>query len=136
MTMDQGSGDDTDPTFWSYFPDSDSSEIPSEDGDDADVEVFEPKLYQLSSDGSELVASSSLSKSMLNPSDVFLLDSGWAIYVWIGSSSDLSEKLNAITWAHTFCTSGSADPARTSTLSLVMIKDGYETSTFLDYFTE
>ena len=134
-TMDQGS-DDTDPTFWSFFPDSDSSEIPSsaDDGDDADVEAFEPKLYQLSNSGAELVASSSLSKSMLNASDVFLLDSGWAVYVWIGSSSDSTEKLNAITWAHSFCTSGSADTARTSTLSLSMIKDGYETSTFLEYF--
>ena len=135
VTMDQGS-DDTDPTFWSYFPDSDSSEIPSSDGDDADVEVFEPKLYKLSSSGAELIASSSLSKSMLDASDVFLLDSGWAIYVWIGSSSDSSEKLNAIAWAHSFCTSGSSDTARTSTLSLSMIKDGYETSTFMEYFTE
>ena len=71
---------------------------------------------------------------MLNASDVFLVDSGWAVYVWIGSSSDSTEKLNAITWAHSFCTSGSADTARTSTLSLSMIKDGYETSTFLEYF--
>jgi gelsolin len=136
VTMDQGS-DDTDATFWSYFPDSDG-EIPTtaEDGDDADVEDFQPKLYQLSPNGAELIATSTVSKSMLNPDDVFLFDSGWTLYVWIGKTSDSSEKLNAITWAHTFCTTSSNDPARTSTLPITMMKDGYETSTFLEYFTE
>ena len=135
VTMDQGS-DDTDPTFWSFFSDSDSEIPTSSEDDDANVETFEPKLYKLSSNGSDLVASSPLSKSMLDSSDVFVLDSGWSIYVWIGSSSDSSEKLNAIGWAHTFATSGSSDTARTSSLPVALIKDGYETSSFLEYFSE
>jgi gelsolin len=138
VTLDAGV-DDTDPEhpFWSYFADAGTIDsIPATtDEEDDTMESFQPQLYQLSSAGAELM-SSSLSRSLLNPSDVFLLDSGWNVYVWIGAASDKNEKLNAITWAHSYCTSQSSDPLRTKDLPLMMMKDGYETSAFLDCFSE
>ena len=41
-----------------------------------------------------------VSRSSLDPKDVFILDTGKAIFVWVGSGASPDEKKNAMTYAH------------------------------------
>ena len=68
-----------------------------------------------------LVAEGSLSKDLLDPSDVFLVDTGKELFVWIGGGASPDEKKNAMTYAHVrWCclhsdlTSNFLDPFRTT----------------------
>lgn len=47
-----------------------------------------------------LVAEGELSKHMLDPSDVFIVDDGKKVIVWIGSGASSDENKNALTYAH------------------------------------
>ena len=138
VTLEDGESDDA---FWGYLGDGDIAE-----GDDADEQIkeFTPLLLKLSGGGAEQVAKGEpvkvgfgkatpkIAKSLLDPSDVFLLDSGWEMFLWIGSSADRSEKVSAISWADAYC---KKDP-RTADLPLSLVKAGYEPSSFSGHFYE
>lgn len=47
-----------------------------------------------------LVAEGEFSKDMLDPSDVFIVDDGKKVIVWIGSGASSDENKNALTYAH------------------------------------
>ena len=47
-----------------------------------------------------LVSEGSLSRDMLESKDVFVVDTGKALYVWIGNAASPDEKKNAMTYAH------------------------------------
>jgi gelsolin len=138
--LDQGTGDDEVEAFWKYL--EDDGDIADADEDDHTVEEFAPLLFKLGDDGATQVAkgepvkvsfgkaSAKIPRSALEPSDVFLLDSGWEIFVWIGEESDRSEKISAMARADVYC---KEDP-RTADLPLTLVKSGYETSTFNAYF--
>ena len=142
--MDQGQGDDEVADFWAYLGEGEIQE--ADEGDEA-VEEFAPLLFKLGADpdsepeqvaeGEKVKigfgpAKSRISKSSLDESDVFLLDAGWEIFVWIGSDSDRSEKLSALAKADAYC---KLDP-RTADLPLSLVKSGYESSNFNRYFFE
>ena len=63
-----------------------------------------------------------ISKELLNESDVFLLDAGWGLFLWIGKNADHSEKLRALARADKYCHSD----LRTVDLPLTIVKSGYE----------
>ena len=46
------------------------------------------------------VAEGVVNKSLLDPSDVFLLDTGKTVFVWIGSGASSAETKNAMPYAH------------------------------------
>jgi hypothetical protein len=78
------------------------------------------------------VTDSRLDRSLLDDSDVFLLDAGWEIFVWIGKDADRSEKLGAVTKADAY-TQGDL---RTIELPVQFVKSGMEPSDFLQYFAK
>lgn len=95
--------------FWDYF---DQDEVDGDDDDDDDAQqeeeddskTFERVLFRLSNSSGELSFTevskgSELRKSDLDSSDVFILDTGKACYVWIGSGADPEEKKNGIPYA-------------------------------------
>jgi len=138
--LDQGAGDDKVEGFWKYL--EDDGDIADADEDDHTVEEFAPLLFKLGEEGPVQVAkgepvkigfgkaSAKIPRSALEAGDVFLLDAGWELFVWIGGESDRSEKISAMARADGYC---KEDP-RTADLPLTLVKSGYETSTFNGYF--
>ncbi len=47
-----------------------------------------------------MVSEGDLSSSYLDPSDVFIVDSGKELFVWIGNGTSAAEKKNAMAYAH------------------------------------
>jgi hypothetical protein len=70
-----------------------------------------------------------LDRGVLDENDVFLLDSGWELFVWIGNSS---EKIAAMGAADRYA---EMEP-RAATLPVTVVKSGSETTLFLSYFLE
>lgn len=138
-SLDQGS--DEDEGFWKYL--EGDGEITDADEDDSTVEEFTPLLFKIVPNEEPVQvakgepvkigfgkASAKISRSALEESDVFLLDSGWEIFVWLGKDADRSEKVSAMAHADAYC---KEDP-RTADLPLTLCKSGYETSTLNGYF--
>lgn len=135
-------GDDADDAFWGYL--GGEGDIAEADQDDTAVEEFAPLLFQIPGGGgdAELVgegetvktgfktASSKVNKDLLDDSDVFLLDAGWEVFLWIGANADRSEKLAAFAKADKYC---KKDP-RTMNLPLSLVKSGMESAEFDAYF--
>jgi gelsolin len=132
-------GDDQDADFWSYIGDG---EMGSPAPEDEEPEEFAPSLYRVDagsksldkvSTGSPLKKGSSeacLQKQALDDSDVFLVDAGWEVFVWIGKGADTSEKIAAM---------GAADllaetEPRVKQLPVTIVKSGAETPEFLNFF--
>lgn len=71
-------------------------------GDDEDVKVFEKKLFRIHeySVGHHVsfkqVAKGKISHGYLDPSDVFVLDTGFHVYVWVGTEASTLEKGRAL----------------------------------------
>lgn len=137
--MEQGDDDDAD--FWGYLGEG---EIAEDGEDDEDVEEFAPLLFRLPG-GTEsepeqvgkgekvkvgFTSSPRLNKDLLDDSDVFLLDAGWEIFLWLGCNADRSEKLGAFAKSDKYC---QAD-LRTIDLPLTIVKSGQEPGDFNAYF--
>ena len=133
-------GDDADDAFWGYLGEGD---IADADEDDHAVEEFAPLLFKIPGDGGDaeqvgkgekvktrFKTSSKVSKDLLNDSDVFLLDAGWEVFLWIGANADRSEKMAAFSKADVYC---KKDP-RTTNLPLSIVKSGMESADFDAYF--
>ena len=71
---------------------------------DDDSASFTKSLFRLSDEGGKLefslVSEGKVARSSLDPKDVFILDTGKAIFVWVGSGASPDEKKNAMTYAH------------------------------------
>ena len=142
VVMNQGDGDDADEfaDFWNYLGEG---EIQPATSDHA-VTEFVPVLYQITDKpGVEPVevakadeavekgrVSAKLSRSLLDESSVLLLDSGWKVYVWIGSDADSSEKMMGFLKGDAYCKKDS----RTASASLEIVKSGKESAAFESYF--
>ncbi len=50
-----------------------------------------------------VVSEGNLSRDLLDTSDVFLVDIGKQLFVWIGSGASSDENKNAMTYAHVSC---------------------------------
>lgn len=142
IEMTQGSSDDEVTEFWNYLGSGSIGE--PEDGDD-EIDEFTPLLFKLGSSGEpEQVAKgepvkigfrqvvNQIPKSVLDESNIYLLDGGWDITVWIGKDADRSEKVGALSNAEEYC---KQDP-RTADLPVAIVKSGYETSDFSRFFSQ
>jgi gelsolin len=127
--------------FWAYLPGD--GDIAEADELDETIEQYSPTLFLLMpGETPEEVAKGEpvkvrfgrpeprLSRSLLDEANVYLIDAGWELFVWIGASSERSEKLSAMALADAYC---KADP-RTANLPLTMVKSGWESSDFNTYF--
>jgi len=128
-------GDDDDGDFWAYLGEG---EIAEDADDDKMVEEFAPLLFKIPADGEPeqiakgqtvkigFTSSSKLSRDLLDESDVFLVDAGWEVFLWMGKDADRSEKLGAFAKADLYM----QDDIRTIDLPLSIVKSGYESSDF------
>ena len=104
----QGEGDDEDSGFWDYLESaggessrdigSPSAGWKERPNPTAGMEEFTPKLFVVDEDPSKPLeqVGGDLTKSSLNDDDVFLLDTGWKIFVWIGKGASAGEKVAAL----------------------------------------
>jgi hypothetical protein len=139
--LDQGDGDEEDSDFWGYLGDG---EIATKKEADEGITEFSPLLFRVDGDPSkelEKVAEGSatqkpgkvcqcLDKGALEDSDVFLLDSGWEIFVWVGAGADRSEKIAAMGAADRYAL---MEP-RAVDLPVTVVKSGRENASFNSYF--
>lgn len=135
--LDQGDDDDAD--FWAYLGEG---EIAEDGEDDDEVEEFAPLLFQLPAEGEPIqvgkgetvkigfTSGPKLSKDLLDEANVFLLDAGWEVFLWLGKDADRSEKLGAFSKADKYCQSD----LRTIDLPLSIVKSGYEPHDFNSFF--
>ena len=145
VVLDQGDGDADAAAFWEALGGYED-DIVEEQEDDEEVTEFVPTLYRLPGDGDvpEMIAEGELlkigwgkptpkiSKSLLDTTDVFLLDTGWELVVWMGKESDRSERLAAMGHVDAY---GQFMP-RAKHLPVSILKEGYETSAFDDFFVK
>jgi gelsolin len=141
VTLDQGDGDSDAKEFWAYLGEG---QIAPAVPDDAGLDEFIPVLYRVDGDPTkplEKVATGNvvkkvsheracLKKSALDDSDVFLLDSGWDVFVWIGKGADMHEKVAAMGAADRY---GEMEP-RSKMCPVTILKAGNENAKFLSYF--
>jgi hypothetical protein len=106
--------DESTEAFWKYL-EKDGDIGPADNADD-DVNEFAPTLFKFVGDD-----------------DILLLDAGWDIFVWIGSGTDTSAKLNVVAKADKYVRTGGL---RTKFLPITLVKSGYEESDFLQYFSD
>ncbi|KAL3905822.1 MAG: hypothetical protein SGARI_004276 [Bacillariaceae sp.] len=141
VTLDQGDGDDEAKDFWSYLGEL---TIAPAVADDATIDEFTPVLYRVDGDPTKALEKAAtgtvvkkasheracLKKSALDDSDVFLLDSGFDVFIWIGKGADMHEKLAAMGAADRY---GEMEP-RAQMCPVTIVKAGNETKKFLSYF--
>lgn len=140
-TMDQGQDDEMESDFWDLLG---SGTIGEDMNDDEGVTQCSPQLFRVDGDASkdmELIAtgvptqrssrySGCFKRCDLKDGDVFLVDTGWEIFVWIGKDANRDEKLAAMTAADRYT---KLDP-RTLELPVHIIKSGNESQRFQEIF--
>eukprot|EP00731_Ephydatia_muelleri_P013622 Em0007g932a len=71
-----------------------------------DTATFTPCMFRLSDETGKLVLTpvqkGPLSRRNLDEKDVFLVDTGTHVFVWIGSETSIEEKRKAMTYAHNY----------------------------------
>ena len=144
VTLEQGDDNNDDAEgFWNVL--GTQGEIgPAEEGDEL-VQEFEPTLFRITGDQQVLhvatadkvrrsaasaVVQHKLDRKLLDDDDVFLLDAGWEVYLWVGNGSDKDEKIAGLTKADEYL----QNTPRTANLPLTIIKSGWETPDFLEFF--
>lgn len=147
IVLDQESGGDNDEEFWKYLGTDGhikTLEEEEEEGEgDETVLEFTPTLYRLAK-GEEAApvasgepvkigfgrATPRIPKSALVTTDVFLLDAGWEVFVWVGPQASRDERLEAMEQAQAYTKAN----GRTLHLPLTFVKEGYEPQNFKDFF--
>lgn len=141
VVLAQGDGDEEHPDFWAYLGDG---EIASKEEADEPITEYTPLLFRVDGNPKKKLEKAArgamiqrpgkivrcLDKGALAENDVFLMDSGWEIFVWIGKSADRSEKIAAMGAADRY-----AEMApHAASLPVTIIKSGTETPLFKSYF--
>eukprot|EP01119_Soliformovum_irregulare_P003985 TRINITY_DN15002_c0_g1_i1.p1 TRINITY_DN15002_c0_g1~~TRINITY_DN15002_c0_g1_i1.p1 ORF type:complete len:373 (-),score=136.12 TRINITY_DN15002_c0_g1_i1:42-1160(-) len=121
-------GEDQDP-FWALLGGRPARIRSAEEGgSDVDAEKSDIKrLFQLSDASgamkfTKVGEGSTVKKSLLDPNDVFVLDTGAEVYVWIGKGASADEKKNAMKYAQDYLTQFNRPPY----ISITRILDGGE----------
>lgn len=144
VTLEQGEDADSDAEkFWEQLG-TDGEIGPAEDGDEC-IQEFPPTLYRITDDHQVLhvaeaekvrrsaasaVVQHKIKRSLLDDDDVFLLDAGWDVFLWVGNGSDKEEKMAGLSKADEYLQS----TPRTANLPLTILKSGWETPDFLEFF--
>jgi len=152
----QGDGDDEETEFWDYLKGGSSGGDKSrsiggatKSRDVGLLKEYKPKLFLVDSDPTkelkqvgfgELIKRAAslklgggggfLNRSSLDDSNVFLLDTGWKIFIWVGKAADSGEKVAALGAADQYA---EMEP-RARELPVTVLKAGQERSGFMSYF--
>ncbi|KNC56438.1 severin [Thecamonas trahens ATCC 50062] len=120
-------GEPLSPEFWELL--GGEAEISTEDHAPSDP-APEPSLWKLTDDSGELtfdkVADAPLSTDMLESDDVFILDTGIEVFIWIGEGASYGERYNAMPHAMEYLTNQN----RPSYLPITRLVQGGETQAF------
>jgi len=139
---EQGSEDDD---FWEKLGGQGSIKSAEEGGSDDDVgkqssgsvaaKKFEKRLYRLSDASGSLkmtkeAAGAAVNINKLDPVDVFILDVGTDVFVWIGKGTTDQERKYGLQYAQDYLKS----EGRPSHISITKFNEGQENKTFRDAF--
>jgi gelsolin len=130
IVLDEGEGDLA--PFWKFFggPQHIAAEAPPQIVHD-DKKV----LYRLSDASGTLkftkVAEGQLKRSSLDSKDVFILDSGFSVFVWVGQKTSPAERKTALQYAVDYL----KHHERPTALPISRILDGGENEVFLSQFS-
>lgn len=120
-------GDDDNAEFWALIGGSYADVMSAADGgDDSKAHEFEKCMFRLSDASGELtfekVAEGKLEMSALESKDVFIVDDGITVFVWVGKDSSPGEKKNAFPSAERYL----ANAGRPSGTPVTRVIDGSE----------
>jgi len=107
VTVFEESGKDL-ADFWKLLGGQGAVKSAEEGGDDIEHEkATEKRLFQLSdASGSltfkEIAKGAAVKKSLLDPNDVFILDTGAEVFAWIGKGASVGEKKKAMQFAQEY----------------------------------
>jgi len=119
--------------FWKYFggPQKIAADAPPQATFSDDQKV----LYRLSDASGSLqftkVAEGNVSRSSLNSNDVFILDSGYHVFVWVGQGSSAQERKTSLQYAVDYLKQHN----RPAVLPISRILDGGENEVFNSQFS-
>ena len=106
-------------------------------GDDEDVKAFEPALFRVSDrvvGGGVAFSKAGTGQQMpiskLQSGDAFILDTGFAIFIWVGQGASQSEKVSAFPYAQKYL----KDYKRPPVLPITRYAEGKEAPSFLKLF--
>jgi gelsolin len=130
---EQGDGDaDFWPTFWATL--GGEGPISDESGSDAEATAEASKtkkLFRLSEnngkfDFTEVASGGPFKKSQLDSNDVFILDQGQEVFVWVGLKANAAERKSGIQFAQNYLIQYGRPPA----LPITRIMEGGENEVF------
>lgn len=127
--------DNDDGAFWAALGDeSDVQAAVEQEAAAEDVDAAACSLHKLSDSSGSLtfadVASGNLSRDMLDDADVFVVNAGIEVFVWVGAAASDSEKTQAMKYAEAFLES-SGLPRHTP---ITRVKSGQANDSFADCF--
>jgi gelsolin len=157
QTLDEGANDSPTqaPGFWKHIQSEVSMlgplkrKVTIQDADDKDDKgsTYTPALYRTpDSVGGSLVKAATavmtptgptkekrpkLSRGYLQEGNAYLLDTGFHVYIWLGSKSKAATRNNAVHYAHSYFKSH-----KRPTLSVTVVKSKHETEGFQLYFVD
>jgi hypothetical protein len=108
--LESGKADNND-NFWKHLGGKSGVKSAAEGGSDDDVKAVPAALYRVSDASGSMevtkVGEGNLEKKMLDGNDVFLLDTGTEIFVWIGGKATKDERNKGMKYAQDFLTQNS-----------------------------
>ncbi len=76
------------------------------EGEDETDDSFSPSIFRVSDETGKMevsiVSEGTLAKSFLDSKDVFLVDDGKLLFVWVGKGASTNERKNAMSYAHNY----------------------------------
>jgi len=126
VVIDEGDGDGA--AFWKFFGGHQSiaADAPAE----AAPAEHKKVLFRLSDASGKLtftkVAEGNISKSALDTKDVFILDAGFSVFVWVGKQTSATERKTALQYAVDYL----KNENRPTTLPISRILEGGENEVF------
>jgi len=128
-------GLEDDPTFWKILGGKPTKEqLPKETPDD-EKKTLTKALWRLSDATGDLklseVANGTIKKNQLDTRDVFLVDTGDSLYVWVGKGTTKNEKAKAIVYA----TSYLKHNKRPNSTPISRVLEGGESAAFWKQFS-
>lgn len=121
-------------TFWALLGGKKAPQPPQ--GDDAEWEkTSDKRLFQLSDAGGKLefnliATEKRVTRDKLDSKDVFVLDAGNEVFVWVGKGASASEKRNAMPFANQYL----VDYKRPNWLPISRLLEGSENEVFTSCF--
>lgn len=126
-----------DDKFWKALGGSESQvKSAKEGGDDDQLKADVAKLFRISDATGRMeitqVGEGKLEKSLLDQNDVFLLDSGAAIFVWVGKNATKDERAKGMQYGQQYL----VDYNRPSFTPITRVPASGETPVFKSYFQQ